>query len=128
MFLLITKYIFIIIIILYTSVTINSAVPKGGTAESDVYSLKLGKELGLSLGTTNEAISNENLQRILTGAKKGNKDKIYFLALLRLYGSSLSKNLNLAFENFGIAADLGHMGKVQKKINFNIYLLIVYIY
>lgn len=106
MFLSITKYLFIIIILLYTSV---NAVPKLGT-ESDVYSLGLGKELGLSLGTTTEAISNENLQRILTGAKKGNKDKIYFLALLRLYGSSLSKNLKLAFENFGRAADLGHMG------------------
>jgi TPR repeat protein len=52
-------------------------------------------------------ISHDMLQKILNGAEQGNKDNIYFLGLIKLYGISLTKNEAGAVQNFRRAADLG---------------------
>jgi TPR repeat protein len=69
-----------------------------------------GIELGKSVGITQEtsSITPETLQRIVEGVAKGNAENIYFYGLLKLYGISLSKDPDVAAENFLRAALLGH--------------------
>jgi hypothetical protein len=72
----------------------------------DDLEIQLGESEGLSVSST---ISAEGLQRILNGVENGNKENIYFYALLKLYGISLSKDLSTAALNFNRASSLGHM-------------------
>jgi len=71
----------------------------------DELEIKLGDTEGISATST---ISQENLQKIISGVENGNKDNIYFYGLLKLYGISLSKDLATAAQNFQRASALGH--------------------
>lgn len=71
----------------------------------DNVEIQLGQQAGISQTST---ISQENLQKILTGVENGNRNNIYFYGLLKLYGISLSKDLALAAQNFDRASGLGH--------------------
>ena len=82
--------------------------PVGGYEKFKVDDLeiKLGDSEGLS---PSSSISAETLQKILKGVESGNKDNIYFYGLLKLYGISLSKEPEIAAQNFLRASNLGHM-------------------
>lgn len=68
-------------------------------------SIDLGASEGLSKTST---ISSDTLQKILAGVESGNKDNIYYYALLKLYGLSVSKDVRIAASNFLRASNLGH--------------------
>ena len=65
------------------------------------YAIKLdeidsGFDLGAKHGLTSTSnLSNDMVQKILQGAEAGNKEQIYFLGLLKLYGISLAKNVEV---------------------------------
>lgn len=83
-------------------VSIGSPISTTTTTPVDVM---LGKEQGLVAGAT---ISTENLQKILDGVSRGNRDNIYFYGLLKLYGIGVTKDLKGAAEQFLRASQLGH--------------------
>lgn len=68
-------------------------------------SIDLGASEGLSKTST---IPSDTLQKILAGVESGNKDNIYYYALLKLYGLSVSKDVKIAASNFLRASNLGH--------------------
>ena len=74
------------------------------TSEYLQIDLSLGKKFGLE---PNASIPNDVLRRVEQGAANGNRDNIYFLGLLRLYGIELTKNEAGAVNEFRRAADLG---------------------
>jgi TPR repeat protein len=76
--------------------------PKSGV--DSTMEFDLGKAHGL---TSQSEISHDMMARIQSGAENGNKDNIYFLGLLKLYGVSLTKNEIEALANFKKAANLG---------------------
>ena len=69
-------------------------------------SIDLGASEGLS---KDSSISSDTLQKILAGVESGNKDNIYYYALLKLYGLSVSKDVRIAASNFLRASNLGHV-------------------
>lgn len=71
----------------------------------DGLEVKLGESEGLD---ESSIVSQDNLRKILSGVEAGNKENIYFYALLKLYGISMSKDLMGAAENFLRASNLGH--------------------
>lgn len=73
--------------------------------EFDYMEMKLGSDLGIH---EDKEISNETIKRVLEGVEKGNKESIYFFAIMKLYGLSLSKEPSIAAKNFEKAAKLGH--------------------
>lgn len=75
-------------------------------SEFDGLLLNLGQGYNL---TTKSAISHEHLRKILAGVEAGNKDSIYFFALLKMYGITLTRNMTIAAEHFQKAASLGHI-------------------
>lgn len=75
------------------------------TSAFDEMELQLGANLGLD---EDKEISNETLQKVLDGVEKGNKESIYFFAIMKLYGLTLSKEVGIAAKNFERAAKLGH--------------------
>lgn len=75
---------------------------------SDFDGLLLNLGQGYNL-TTKSLISHENLRKILAGVEAGNKDSIYFFALLKMYGITVTKNITIAAEHFQKAASLGHV-------------------
>jgi hypothetical protein len=55
-----------------------------------------GFDLGAKHGlTSSSSLSHEMVQKILQGAEAGQKEQIYFLGLLKLYGISLAKNVEV---------------------------------
>ena len=75
---------------------------------SDFDGLLLNLGQGYNL-TTKSLITHENLRKILAGVEAGNKDSIYFFALLKMYGITLTRNMTIAAEHFQKAASLGHV-------------------
>jgi len=75
-------------------------------SDSEVMEYELGKTAGIG---SNSEITNETLQKILSGVENGSSESIYFYALLKMYGLSLSKNTAIAAQNFERAANLGHI-------------------
>ena len=75
---------------------------------SDFDGLLLNLGQGYNL-TTKSLISHENLRKILAGVESGNRDSIYFFALLKMYGITVTKNITIAAEHFQKAASLGHV-------------------
>lgn len=69
-------------------------------------SIDLGASEGLSGAST---VSSDTLKKILAGVENGNKDNIYYYALLKLYGLSVSKDVRIAASNFLRASNLGHV-------------------
>ena len=67
--------------------------------------LDFGKSAGINATNT---IAPDLLKKIIAGAESGNKDSTYFYALLKFYGNSVPKDINIAFSNFKKAALLGH--------------------
>ena len=65
-----------------------------------------GKSAGINATST---IAADLLKKIISGAESGNRDSIYFYALLKYYGNSVPKDVNIAFTNFQKAAILGHV-------------------
>jgi hypothetical protein len=65
---------------------------------------ELGREHGLN---STASLSHDMLQRIQSGAELGNRDNIYFLGLLKMYGISLQLNYKGALAEFRKAANLG---------------------
>lgn len=78
----------------------------GCVANSDDNDMKfeLGSEHGLTKDST---LSSDMLGRIQAGAEGGNRDNIYFLGLLKMYGVSLQKNERDAVVLLKKAARLG---------------------
>jgi uncharacterized protein len=74
------------------------------TAEFDEMELYLGGELF----DKDKDVSNETVKKVLAGVESGNRDSIYFFALMKLYGLSLSKEPGIAAKHFERAAKLGH--------------------
>jgi len=72
--------------------------------DRELDNLDFGAKFGLS---KSETISSENLNRIIAGAESGNKDKLYFLGLLKLYGISVNRNPTAALQHIYAAAQLG---------------------
>ena len=97
--------IFLILIYFSSFILINGqrTRPKE-TSEYLQIDLTLGKKFGLE---PNSSIPNDVLRRVEQGAANGNRDNIYFLGLLRLYGIELTKNEAGAANEFRRAADLG---------------------
>ena len=75
-------------------------------SDHELIEIDLGKSSGLNHGST---ISHDALKKIMFGMEKGDKEKIYFYGLLKLYGNSVSKNVTVAAQNFERAARLGHV-------------------
>jgi TPR repeat protein len=81
---------------------------KGTGSLSDFNNPALQFELGRAHGLNSTAIlPHDMLQRIQSGAELGNRDNIYFLGLLKMYGISLQVSARGALENFRKAANLG---------------------
>jgi TPR repeat protein len=72
--------------------------------QTELDQLNFGAKYGLSKDGT---ITSENLNRIIAGAESGNRDNLYFLGLLKLYGNSVNKNPIAAMEHILAAAQLG---------------------
>lgn len=75
------------------------------TTTTTPVDILLGQEQGLVAGST---ISTENMQKILDGVEKGNKENIYFYGLLKLYGIGVAKDPAGAAKQFLRASSLGH--------------------
>ena len=73
---------------------------------ADLDDVKLGEKYGLSTAT--KEISSDNLAKIIRGSESGNRENLYFLGLLKLYGISLKKNPKEASQHILGAAQLGH--------------------
>lgn len=56
--------------------------------------LDLGSEVGIQSST---GISSENVALVLKGVETGNKDSIYYYALLKLYGTVNSTSTLLSY-------------------------------
>ena len=65
----------------------------------------IGKEQGVNATST---FSQENLQKVLSGVEKGNRESISFYGLLKLYGLSVHKDPHGAAQQFQRASALGH--------------------
>lgn len=74
-------------------------------SEFDEMEVKLGKGLGIEDETE---ISSDTIQKVLEGVENGNRESIYFFALMKLYGLSLTKEKKIAAQHFERAAKLGH--------------------
>ena len=74
-------------------------------SDFDVMEVQLGADLGID---KDKEIDNETVKKVMEGVEVGNKDSIYFFALMKLYGLSLSKEISIAAKNFEKAARLGH--------------------
>lgn len=71
---------------------------------------KLPYDLGVEVGVQSSSqLSPENLQKVLNGVDNGNKESIYYYALLKLYGISLTRDETVAAQHFKLAADMGHV-------------------
>ena len=84
---------------------------------SEVYSndknpynlpFEIGSRQGIGLHRAADEIAPETLSKIMQGVENGDRDNIYFYGLLKLYGISLSQDVNIAATNFLRAATLGH--------------------
>lgn len=67
--------------------------------------MNLGERYGLTADTKD--ITADQLATIIKGAESGDRDNLYFLGLLKLYGISLSKNPKEASQHILGAAQLG---------------------
>lgn len=105
---LVMTYICAVLAVLFILLTVNFQISSSQFPGSnlDAITIEVGKEVGVSSTST---ISSENLQKIILGAERGQKDSIYYLGLLKLYGVGLTKNPAVALENFRKAAALGHL-------------------
>lgn len=75
-----------------------------------VLSSQLPYDVGFEVGVkTSSQLSPENLQKVLKGVETGNKESIYYYALLKLYGISLTRDETVAAQHFKLAADMGHV-------------------
>ena len=92
------------ILLLNLLLLIYTSAVKIETHAISEYQFDLAADYGVH---GNTEISHDNLQRIIKGAQDGNRDNIYFLGLLKMYGIALSKNEHAATEYFHQAADLG---------------------
>ena len=72
--------------------------------KEELSGLDLGSKFGLN---SDSVISAENLRKITVGAEHGNKDNLYFLGLLKLYGISVNMNPSEASQHILQAAELG---------------------
>jgi TPR repeat protein len=84
----------------------SSSVLAHAFPTSDFDEMEL--QLGANLFEKDREVSNETVKKVLDGVEKGNKESIYFFALMKLYGISLSKEPTIAAKNFEKAAKLGH--------------------
>jgi len=92
------------------------SVPKFQTTPLATYEARLiDRDLQIALGggghgltAETATISGENLQRILVGVENGKKESYYFFGLLKLYGISLPKDVEVAAQYFRKASDHGH--------------------
>lgn len=73
----------------------------------DNFEIELGSKYGITSKST--TIPFDTLQIISIGAENGNPDNMYFLALLKLYGISVSQNETSAAQYFKKAAILDHV-------------------
>ena len=99
-------------IILFLIISISAEEWPGISAPMKVDDLIFAKgkdALGLKSGSS---ISQDQLQKVLSGAANNNKDHLYSLGLLRLYGITLARNEEQAIESFKKAADLGHLESI----------------
>ncbi len=96
-------YIILLVVLLLNGIKEGEAARM---SDYEMFEIDLGKSSGLVHSNT---ISSEMLQKIMFGMEKGDKDKIYFYGLLKLYGNSVSKNETVAAQNFERAARLGHV-------------------
>ncbi len=74
-------------------------------SDFDVMEVQLGADLGID---RDKEIDNDTVKKVMEGVEAGNRDSIYFFALMKLYGLSLSKEVSIAAHNFEKAARLGH--------------------
>jgi TPR repeat protein len=92
----------IVFLLLLVAIYVNHAYKM---SDFDVMEVELGASFGID---KDKEISNETVQKVLEGVENGNKDSIYFFALMKLYGLSLSKEIKIAAKNLEKAAKLGH--------------------
>lgn len=71
----------------------------------EVVDFPIGAERGISATST---LSTENVQKILDGVEKGNKENIYFYGLMKLYGITINRDPLGAAQQFLRASKLGH--------------------
>ena len=72
--------------------------------KDELLGLDIGSEFGLNADTT---ITADQLRKITLSAERGDKDNLYFLGLLKLYGISVNLNPSEASQHFLQAAELG---------------------
>ena len=91
-------------------------IPKFQTTPLATYEARLiDHDLQIALGggghgltAETATISSDSLQRILVGVENGKKESYYFFGLLKLYGISLPKDVEVAAQYFRKASDHGH--------------------
>ena len=90
---------FISLIFLITSVNLCFS--------KDNLLVNIGSEIGLS--SSNHGVSQSVLIQINEGVTRKNKESIYYMGILKLYGISHHKSDELAAQYFLEAAELGHI-------------------
>lgn len=91
-----------LLLAIFVLVVMSSALKM---SDFDIMEVQLGADLGVD---KDKELDNATVQKVLEGVESGNKDSIYFFALMKLYGISLSKEVSIAAKNFERAAKLGH--------------------
>ena len=97
-------FLFFFCINLFNFINLTSGGEQPEAENLDYLEIDLGKKFGLK---PNSTISNEVLRRVEKGAASGDRNNIYFIGLLRLYGIELTKNEGGALKDFKKAADMG---------------------
>lgn len=73
------------------------------------FDVDLGKPFGLSFHAT-EAVGSETVRDVVHGAEQKNRESLYFLGLLRLYGQGgLNRDPTKASKYIRESAELGHL-------------------
>ena len=107
----------IVFLLLLVAIYVNHAYKM---SDFDVMEVELGASFGID---KDKEISNETVQKVLEGVENGNKDSIYFFALMKLYGLSLSKEIKIAAKNSNIVgADINELSPIK---GFNTYNFLV---
>lgn len=94
--------------------TVQSQAASTSTSFLSEISTKLPLPIGKEMGITSDAaatnsVSQSTLQKIIQGVEHNNKESIYYFALLKLYGITVTQSLVEAAQYFHQAAELGHI-------------------